>query len=310
MVGHLQAEAQHVDAFPFRVEQRDGVAVVVQREAGVQPGRLRGVIQPHHEIAVGRDHGAGREIEFPGLGRVVAQAPVLQVHAGSGDVFQLHVVGEGGAVLHRGDILGEHLVEDDQRLRAAWAWPAGGAALGQAGTPVGRRVGVALRLAKHERVAVAIGLAWPSAAVIVVHRQHRLAVAIDQGQSLTLVGESALVQAANPHAGIARAERLHIGVVDQQQVSTGGQRGAVLGKPEGDAFKGEAGQILLGVADVLQFDVLKCVAALRVVHDLGDPHRHVAAPDHERGLRQCAPLAGGHCARLDVRAVVKDDSFR
>ena len=72
MVGDLQSEAQNVDAFALRIEQRDGVTVIVQRETGVQPGRLCSVIQPYHKIAVGRDHDAGRKVEFPGFGRIVA----------------------------------------------------------------------------------------------------------------------------------------------------------------------------------------------------------------------------------------------
>ena len=221
MVGHLQPEAQHVDALALRIEQRDGVAVVVHRKPGVQPGRLHGVIHPDHEITVGLDYCASGEVKLSGLGRVVAQAPVLQVHISAGDVLQLDKVGERGAVWHRADILGEHLVEDDQRLRAAGAGLAGRAALGQAGAPVGRRVGIAVGVAQYERVAVAVRRAWPSAVVVVVHRQHGLAIAIEQGQTLALVRQAALVKAIQPHAGMARPECRDIGIVDEQQVHPG-----------------------------------------------------------------------------------------
>ena len=77
LVGHLHPEGDHVDPLAGRVEQGDGVAVVVHGKPGVQPRRLVVVIQPDGQVTVRLDHNAGRDIELAWLGRVVAQAPVL-----------------------------------------------------------------------------------------------------------------------------------------------------------------------------------------------------------------------------------------
>ena len=172
-------EGHGIDTTAVGIEQRDRVARLAKAEAGPQPVALP-FAAPDAEQARLAKRGAVGECERVVV--AIAQRPTGEIDRHLAKVSQLDKVRLG-----RERRLHVHLVDDDRRLGGIGTGLAGRAGLGRAVAPVRRRAGVSQRIDQLERVAVAVGQAWPDAAVAVGHLDDTPPPGVEQGQALAVV---------------------------------------------------------------------------------------------------------------------------
>ena len=266
------AEGHGIDTATAGIEQRHRVARLAKAEAGPQPVALP-LAAPDGEQARLAKRGAVGEIKCVVV--AIAQRPAGEIDRRLAKVSQLDKVRLG-----RERRLHVHLVDDDRRNGSGCGGPAGRTRFRRAVTPVRRRAGVGQRIDQLERVAVAVGQAWPGAAVVVVHLDDSPPLGVEQRKAFTVVRQAAPKPAVHRQAGVAQLERVGI-VVGRQHEKLAGADDGVAGEGEVDAVKPMPAKRHIERAAVVQLDELVLTAAGRVVHDLGEAQRRPGAPGLE-----------------------------
>ena len=197
-----RAECHGVDPPVVGIEQRHRVARLAKPKPNAQ-AFAPAVAAPDAEQPRLAKRGAVGH--FKRVAVAVPQRPAGEIDRRLAKVAQLDKVRLG-----RERRLHVYLVDDDRRRIGSRAGFAGRAGLGRATAPVRRRAGIAQQVDQLKRTAFAVGRAWPSAAVTVVHLDHPPPTEVEQGQPLAVVRQAALVPAVHGQAGVAQLERVGV----------------------------------------------------------------------------------------------------
>ena len=118
-IGQLQTEfhrVQHRTAIRRRVEQVESLAILIEAESKMEPGRAVGIGRDQREVTTCRDGGAGGKHEAIRRIQVIGQAQTGKIRGGGARVEKLDEIRKPAIDRGRADVAGEHFIDHHATL--------------------------------------------------------------------------------------------------------------------------------------------------------------------------------------------------